>query len=875
VADLSGHTFDTVVLNSVVQYFPNQLYFEEVIARLLPLLEDGGRILIGDVRNLDLLSAHLCAVERSRASGPTTAGELAARMQHRRRQESELLFSPTYFARLTERFPELGAIDLMVKRGVGGNEMLAYRYDVVLTKGATDAAEPLPWLDAATPAHLRALLDGGTPERFGVSGLTNPRIADDVRISDGLARWSADREVEPLPKGSRLSASAADEVRELEAALRRAEDLGYRVSPTWSQDRRDGLDLTFGRGELPRVQPRAPYREARLANFPRIGDLGPSMARTLKEHLSASLPDYMVPAAFVLVEEIPLTPNGKVDKRALPAPDDDGVAKEVYVAPRTEAQQALCRLMGDVLGLSRVGIRDKFFDLGGHSLVAVRLTMRVKNETGRDLPLQLLLTGATVEEIAAVLEQGPTSSEPTSLVPATAVQDGEEAPLALQQKDLWFLDRPEHLGMSYDNVQFAFRIEGRLDREAYARSVQALVERHAVLRTSYVRRNGTVTQRVNDGAGFAVSVTEVGDDVAVAEWLRAEKVRPFAPGDRYMLRVNLLALSNDEHVVAITRPWGIFDGWSVSILLKELRALYRALSRGRVPDLPLLPLQYADFARWQRRVVDDAELDRQRKYWRRQLAGMPACSSLRTDYPRCPVKSYQGSSVKLQVPLELLNQLRALSQRHGATLYMTLLSAFAVMVGGHSEDGELAIGSPFTNRPRAELEQLVGYFVNHLAMRLNVTPGRAFTDVLAQARHVTAEAHEHKDLPFVDLVRALVPEPDPAYSPLFQVMFNLLPAPAAADDGEPEDLAVVPMNVHSGTAKFDLSLTVQETASGLRGSLEYSTDLFARTTAERMAQSFERLLEQIAEDPESDVTRLWSRANPSEVNGVRAAGRAA
>ncbi|WP_318196650.1 non-ribosomal peptide synthetase [Streptomyces sp. MCL20-2] len=865
VADLAEGTFDTIVLNSVAQYFPNRLYLEDAISRMLPLLEDGGRILIGDVRNLDLLPAHLGAVERSRSDVGTTAGELSRQVRYRRRQESELLLSPTYFAQLPERFSVLGAVDIVAKRGVGDNEMTAYRYDVILTKGTATPTEPLPWLEAGTPQRLRDLLDeGGTADRFGVSGLRNPRIADDVRISDGLARWSPAHEVEPLPKGSRLTARAAEEVRELEAVLLHAETLGYQVAATWSQDRPDALDLVFGKGGLPRVRARAPYRAQHLANFPRIGDLGPSMARTLKEHLSARLPSYMVPGVFVLLEDLPVTPNGKVDKRALPAPDEDAVAKEAYIAPRTGAERILCRILGEMLGLSRVGIADTFFALGGHSLLAVRLNLRVKQETGTELPLQLILTGATVADMAAAIETEPAAAEVVPLVPAVPSRDGEEAPLSLQQRDLWFLNHPQHLEASWDNAQLAYRLEGRLDREAFGRAVRALAERHPVLRTGYVHRDGTLTQRVNDASGFEMKVSApISGDAALREWLAQERTRPFAPDGRHMVRIHLVPVADDEHVFVLTRPWGVFDGWSLTIVLPELMALYRALVRGTEAVLPPLPLRYADFARWQRRVVGAGELDRQLAYWRGQLDGLPALLSLHTDRPRGPVQSYRGAKVGIDAPMEVLTRLQQLSQESGGTLYMTLLAAFAVLVGRYSDDQELAIGTPVTNRPKAELEPLVGYFVNTLVIRLDVTPDRGFSDLLKQTRHVTAEAHECKDLPFVDLARELVPNPDPAYSPLFQVMFNLVPMPrlTADEDGLDDGLATEPVEADPGPAKYDLNLTVRETDAGLVGHLEYSTDLFTEETAARMARSYERLLREIAADPDADLTRLRARSN--------------
>ncbi|MFB8047823.1 amino acid adenylation domain-containing protein [Streptomyces rubiginosohelvolus] len=869
VADLAEGTFDTIVLNSVAQYFPNRLYLDDAISRMLPLLEDGGRILIGDVRNLDLLPAHLGAVERSRSGVGTTAGELSRHVRHRRRQESELLLSPTYFAQLPERFSVLGAVDIVAKRGMGDNEMTAYRYDVILTKGSATPTEPLPWLEAGTPQRLRDLLDdGGTADRFGVSGLRNPRVADDVSISDGLARWSPAHEVEPLPKGSRLTARAVEEVRELEAVLHHAETLGYQVAATWSQDRPDALDLVFGKGGLPRVRARAPYRAQHLANFPRIGDLGPSMARTLNEHLSARLPSYMVPGVFVLLEDLPVTPNGKVDKRALPAPDEDAVAKEAYIAPRTGAERILCRILGEMLGLSRVGIADTFFALGGHSLLAVRLNLRVKQETGTELPLQLILTGATVADMAAAIESEPAAAKVVPLVPAVPSRDGEEAPLSLQQRDLWFLNHPQHLEPSWDNAQLAYRLEGRLDREAFGRAVRALAERHPMLRTGYVHRDGTLVQRVNDASDVEMKVSApISGEAALREWLGQERTRPFPPDGRHMVRIHLVPVADDEHVFVLTRPWGVFDGWSLTIVLPELMALYRALVRGTEAVLPPVPLRYADFARWQRHVVGAEELDRQLAYWRGQLDGLPALLSLHTDRPRGPVQSYRGAKVGIEAPTEVLTRLQQLSQESGGTLYMTLLAAFAVLVGRYSDDQELAIGTPVTNRPKAELEPLVGYFVNTLVIRLDVTPDRGFSDLLKQTRHVTAEAHECKDLPFVDLARELVPKPDPAYSPLFQVMFNLVPMPRLTtdeddlDDGLDHGLQIEPVEADPGPAKYDLNLTVRETDAGLVGHLEYSTDLFTGETAARMARSYERLLREIAADPGADLTRLRARSH--------------
>ncbi|MGW3453151.1 amino acid adenylation domain-containing protein [Streptomyces albidoflavus] len=853
--------FDTVVINSVAQYFPNRLYLDEVIERLLPLVADGGRILVGDVRNLDLFSAHVTAVERSRLSARTSVAALARQVQRRRQQETELLVSPSYFAGLPTRFADIGTVDITVKRGTGGNEMLSYRYDVVLTKGPAADEDDLPWLTATTPDELRALLADGDRPRFGVMGLDNPRVADDVRVGESLRGTTGQQHVEPLG-ASRLTDAAVRRVRDLEDVLAHAEKLGYQVAATWSQDRLDGLDLVLAKGERPTARARAPYGATHLANVPQIATTGQALARTLKDHLAGRIPDYMVPSVFVALEELPLTPNGKVDKRALPAPDEADVHKEVYVAPRTATERALCRLVQDVLDLDRVGLQDGFFDLGGHSLLATRLTIRVKQETGKELPLQSILAGATLGELATALDEadGGTAGETVPLVPVTG--PGEESPLSCQQSELWFLNQRAHLGSSYDNVQMAYRVIGPLDRQAYARAFEGLVARHAVLRTSYLRRGDTYVQQVNDTTGFAVAFEDVTGDGAVTEFLRAERPRPFGPADRHMLRVHILTLTPYEHVAVVTRPWGIFDGWSTGVFIAELNALYQALSRGDKPLLPELPVQYADFAHWQRRTFDADARTRQQAYWRAQLADLPSCTALRTDYRRPEAKSYQGSSVEVNVPAAVLDQLKRVSKERGGTLYMTLLSAFATLLGAHTEDRELAIGSPVTNRPRPELERLVGYFINVLVMRLDVRPEQAFDDLLAQAQRVTAAAHEHKDVPFADLVKDLVPEPDPAYSPLFQVMFNLVPAVEAVPPGaaEPGALGFVPLPTDSGTAKFDLNLVVRETPDGLRGYLEYSTDLYARSTVRAMAATYERLLLKIVTQPGASIARLRDAA---------------
>ncbi|WP_327692518.1 non-ribosomal peptide synthetase [Streptomyces sp. NBC_00459] len=594
---------------------------------------------------------------------------------------------------------------------------------------------------------------------------------------------------------------------------------------------------------------------------------GASPAGALKEHLSARLPDYMVPTVYVVLDELPVNRNGKVDRGALPTPSEADLARAEYTAPRTSTQRVLCRIVEEVLGVTRVGLSDSFFDLGGHSLLATRLSLRVKKELNADLPLQAIFTAPGLAELAAAVDDLATAQEsPTQPADPAAASDGEEAPLSLQQRDLWFLDRPEHLAVTHDNVQLAFLLDGPLDIDAFARGLRTLVERHPIVRTSYHRSpGGTVTQRVNDSAGFTVTLAPAPqDDTGLAAWLRAERLRPFAPEDHCALRAHLLNQADGRNIFVLTRPWGVFDGWSVNIVLSEQMALYRAFATGGEPELTPPPMSYADFARWQRTAVPPAEIDRQRGYWERQLGGLPACLPLRTDYERCPVKTYQGSSVEISVSADVATALQRLGQDRRATSYMVLLSAFAVLLGAHTDTHDLVIGTPIANRPRTELEDVVGYFVNTLPIRLDAAPQRTFAELLAQAKDVTSEAHAHKDVPLLDLVRTLTPRPDPAHSPLFQTTFNLLPVRETAPGDGPDELAVSQLPNGAGTARFDLSLVVRETDDGIVGYLEYSTDLFTLATAERMARDYERLLARIVRHPDATLAEL---REPGETAG--------
>lgn len=623
------------------------------------------------------------------------------------------------------------------------------------------------------------------------------------------------------------------------------------------------------------------------------------LARVLKNHLAALLPDYMVPTAFVVLDSLPTNRNGKVDRGALPEPGESDLAREEHLEPRNAAERALCRLTAEVLGVAQVGLRDGFFALGGHSLLATRLSLRVKKELGAELPLAAIFGSVTMEEMAAALhgadriKEASTDPDTSPAEDASSVQDavarppepteapaapgqaeagsatGPEdldsaarAPLSRQQRDLWFLDRPEHQALAHDNVQLAFRLSGPLDRDAFVRAVAALVERHPILRTGYHRHaDGTVTQREHPSDDFAVTLADApGEGVALDAWLRAERGRPFEPEGPYPFRVHLLTVSAQEHLVVLTRPWGIFDGWSVGLVLGEQLALYRAFRDGSDPRLRPLPLSYAEYARRQAEAAGAAEHEATVAYWRQALAGLPDSPGLRTDYPRGPVPTHQGASVELAAPADVLDGLRHLARDRGATTYMALLAAYAVLLGGRTDADDLVVGSPYANRAEAELEGVVGYFVTLLPVRLDLAVELPFTELLARTRRTVADAQEHAGPPLPELLRALFPAREPGQPPLIHTTFNLLPDQDDDAVGEGEEPRITLLPTPADTARYDLNLVVRESAAGLSGYLEYGADLFSGLTAADLARQYERLLTEIVRDPGATVGDLRERA---------------
>ncbi|MFN6486361.1 MULTISPECIES: non-ribosomal peptide synthetase [unclassified Nostoc] len=592
----------------------------------------------------------------------------------------------------------------------------------------------------------------------------------------------------------------------------------------------------------------------------------------LRSFLKAKLPEYMMPSAIVLLESLPLTSNGKVDRRALPTHELDSTLRELYVAPRTPTEEMLAQIWAQVLKVEQVGIHDNFFELGGHSLLATQLLSRIRNIFKVELPLRELFARATVAELAQSIGQLQQQDSEITSPPLLRRTRDAELPLSYAQQRLWFLDQFEPNSPFY-NIPMALRLVGNLDRAALEQSLQEIIHRHEALRTNFITVDGKPSQIIREwGTGnreqrilsivdlqhlstLVLSEVEVTEREITSQQLAQQQVtQPFDLAKEALIRATLVVLNETEHVLLVCMHHVVSDGWSMGVFVQELAALYDAYAQGQPSPLAPLPIQYADFAIWQRNWLQGEVLQSQLNYWQQQLQDAPALLSLPTDRPRPAVQTYNGTHQEFVLSVELTNKLSKLSQEQGCTLFMTLLAAFDTLLYRYTGTEDILVGSPIANRDRSEIEGLIGFFVNTLVMRTSLTGNPSFSELLTRVRSMAMEAYSHQNLPFEMLVEALQPERNLSHTPLFQIMFVLQNAPTS--ELGLTGLTVNRLPIKGTTSRFDLTLSMENTATGLAGWWEYNTDLFDASTIERMTSHFVTLLEGIVANPEQRISQL-------------------
>ena len=574
-----------------------------------------------------------------------------------------------------------------------------------------------------------------------------------------------------------------------------------------------------------------------------------TLATELRRHLQARLPDYMVPAAYVWLEALPLTGNGKLDKRALPVPQVDACAREAYAPPQGEAENLLAAIWHELLGVERIGRYDHFFELGGHSLMAVRLANRVQ-QAGWQLPLQALFASPVLHVLAQALQVAPTQES----IPMLPVARDGELPLSFAQQRLWFLTQLEGMSETY-HIPLALRLRGRLDRQALQQGLDALYARHESLRSRFITREDRPQVQILPANGLPLAFHDLRRHPAQAETLcRQAATQSFDLTQGPLVRAALLRLADEEHLFLLTCHHIVSDGWSTGILLRELGALYGAFRRGEADPLPPPTLQYPDYAAWQRRYLTPERLAAQAQYWRETLSDAPALLTLPTDRPRPTVQSFSGAEVPIAIDAELTQALRQFSRQHGGTLFMTVLAAWSLVLARMAGQQELVIGTPEANRSRLETESLVGFFVSTLALRIDLRDDPDLPTLLERIRHTVLAAQENRDLPFEQVVELVNPPRHLGYTPLFQVML-------AWQDGSVRNIPLPGLQAESAElgyriAKYDLTLDLADNGEGISGTLNFATALFDRATAERYGAYLVQVLRAMATNASQSASHI-------------------
>ncbi|MDQ3827317.1 MAG: condensation domain-containing protein, partial [Actinomycetota bacterium] len=579
----------------------------------------------------------------------------------------------------------------------------------------------------------------------------------------------------------------------------------------------------------------------------------------LRALLGRSLPEYMIPAAFVTLDALPLTRNGKLDRKALPAPDVSAATRAAYVGPRNEVERVVAQIWADVLKVEKVGVEDNFFDLGGDSILTIQVISRLRAALRVEMPLRDVFSNPTVASLAGVIETVTGQGDAGELLVIPVLPRDEELPLSFAQQRLWFLDQFEPNSAEYVITPIALRLHGALDVDALNDALSALVTRHESLRTTFDSVDGRGVQVVHAPDRVTMPVLDLSDlpaaerEAALARFLQQECTQPFDLHEGPLVRPRLVRLAPQEHALTVTMHHIITDGWSNGVIDSELSVLYAAAVRGESPQLPDLPVQYADFAVWQRGRLSAQAFTEQMAYWRSQLDGV-APLELPTDRPRPPVQTKNGALLEFVVPSVLTAEFKELGRRNDTTLFMTLVAACQVLFSRWSGQDDVVLGTVTSGRERTDLERIVGMLVNTVVLRSRVDDQCTFRDFLGQVKGTVLDAFAHQDVPFERLVDELRPDRDTSRAPLFQAMVVLQNTPVEIP--ELPGLDVEDLELPRTTASFDISIDFHEQNDVLVGVLEYNTDLFDTATIERMAQHLMVLLKGVVADSDRPIAEL-------------------
>lgn len=867
-SSIEAGSFDTVVINSVIQYFPSVDYLVKVLEGAVNAVADGGVVFVGDVRSLPLLEAFHGSIQLYQADDELSIEQLCQQIAKHQQLEEELVIDPAFFTALQAHLPQITQVGMQIRHGHANNEMSKFRYDVLLQVGGeSNSAEPVvwDWQDAKLSfADVSTRLRESQPEYLAVKRVPNARLVEDIRLLELLRDHAGLENVKQLRELLQQTTPVGIEPEQWWEL-----DLPYDISIDSSVDNPGCYDVFFrhkhksGESEIPAGQTVAvpPRPWSHYANNPSFGQLAGNLAPKIREYLNSKLPDYMVPSAFVILPDLPLTPNGKVDRRALPAPDYAATASQAeFVAPRNEVEKQLTQIWEEVLHVSPIGIYDDFIQLGGHSLLGIKIMVLIQARLKVELPIHRLFECPTVAELASLVRAAEGVAIGSSIQPLVG---NERKPLSVGQEQMWFLNQLAPAEPTY-NEDVTIIFNESLDISALEHSFTELIRRHEILRTTFPSVDGLPCQKIHDPYEFNLSIVDLRELPREKREAKAQQIAteqlclPFDLAAKPLIRATVTQLGDAEYRLNVTMHHILFDGESGnSVLFPELKAIYTAFAQGLPSPLPALALQYADFATWQRDWLQGEYVSSQLAYWKKHLAGAQQLK-LATDYPRTPQTTSAGSWLEIEIPQELTGKLKTLSRQEGVTLYMTLAATLQILLYRHSGQEDIVLGTLSSQHNRAELQSMIGYFLNTLALRSDLSGNPGFRELLKRVRKVILEAYANQDVPFQSVVNAFSSERQAGENPLFQVGFAFQP-PVVED---PDGWNIQQFMLDNGSSKFDISFLVEErqeergAGSRIIGKVEYKTDLFAATSIARMLGHWLNLLAGIVANPDQNIAQL-------------------
>ncbi|MGN7996499.1 non-ribosomal peptide synthase/polyketide synthase [Chitinophaga sp. 22308] len=856
-------SIDTIILNSIVQYFPGEQYMTDVLTKCVSLLKGEGTIIIGDVRDLRLLPSFKRRLQMDVLQDRTNIREFNWQVEQEVLKEEELCFSPAYFYQLAQIFPEITHINIQWKEADYSNELSLYRYTVVIHVGKEKNVLRTDWQAWDTLEDKSSVLEDLATGKdiIALKDVPNPRLWKE-RLLDLAVRSKA---VETVRELTAFSAKPDPETHMVQEIIRLAKTKGYHYRLLLHEDPLK-VDMVLERhpfdGVIERAAAPATAAATPKTSVPLFPDICALIQRDIRETMAKLLPEYMVPTDFIALQQLPLTNNGKTDRRFLAEREDMQRKSSIYYqAPVTPTERELAAIWTDLLRVETIGVKDNFFESGGHSLLATRAVSAIRKAMNVELTVRDFFLYPTISDLAVYLDQQDRSS---LLPPVLTGRRPSLIPLSFSQERLWFIDELE--GSLAYHMPLALRLKGALNKDALAKALQALVNRHEILRTVIREKNGTAYQQVMDKDRWKMDVSQWDLRRTDAATLHAHILSvvntPFNLSEDHMLRAHLMEGANEEYILVMAMHHIASDGWSVSILVNELAAYYEAYTEDSPAAVAELELQYADYAVWQRSWLTPEVLDTRLEYWKKQLESV-APLNLPTDRTRPVVQSRRGSMASFKIENILKEQLKQLAQQQDVTLFMTLLAAFKVLLHRYSGQDDICVGSPVAGRIQQEVEGLIGFFVNTLALRSDLGNNPSFTALLQQVKETTLGAYDHQEVPFEKIVDAVVTSRDLSRTPLFQVVFGLqnmpdIPAISLGSVSVKEEV------FEHTTAQFDLSFSAIENRDGIDVNVEYCSDLFDHQTIVRLWQHFEQLLRSVVLKPEEKIGLL-----PMLVKGER------